>query len=271
MARVWALLLLAIALFAQDYVCPMDADVRSDKPGVCPRCGMKLVVGIPNPVDYRLDLKVAPAVIRPGQPATLTFRIFDPASGVPVRRFQIVHEKLFHMFIVSDDLRFFVHDHPTFDADGAFRFTATFPRPGLYRVLADFYPEGGTPQLAPATVIVPGATAVAQPAPGDNAPPGVSISTEPAKPIAGLKTLLFLRLSNADGLQKYLGAWAHMLISSDDLIDMIHTHPFIATGGPEMQFNVIFPRAGIYRVWVQFQRNGAVETAAVNVAVSELK
>ena len=31
---------------SQDYVCPMDPDVRSDKPGVCPRCGMKLVLGI---------------------------------------------------------------------------------------------------------------------------------------------------------------------------------------------------------------------------------
>jgi hypothetical protein len=25
------------------YVCPMDADVSSDKPGTCPKCGMNLV------------------------------------------------------------------------------------------------------------------------------------------------------------------------------------------------------------------------------------
>ena len=25
------------------YVCPMDADVTSDKPGTCPKCGMNLV------------------------------------------------------------------------------------------------------------------------------------------------------------------------------------------------------------------------------------
>jgi hypothetical protein len=27
------------------YVCPMHPEVRSDKPGNCPKCGMKLVNG----------------------------------------------------------------------------------------------------------------------------------------------------------------------------------------------------------------------------------
>jgi hypothetical protein len=62
-----------------------------------------------------------------------------------------------------------------------------------------------------------------------------------------------------------------MLAASDDLIDMIHDHPFIADGGPQMQFNMIFPRARTYRVWVQFQRKGVVNTAVFNVPVSELK
>jgi len=269
--RFIAILLLFMALQAQDYVCPMDPDVRSDKPGVCPRCGMKLVLGIPDPVDYRLEMKVTPAPVQAGAPVTLNFRVLDPRTSAPVTQFQIVHEKLFHMFIVGEGLRFFVHDHPTYDGRGLFRFTTTLPHPGMYRVLGDFYPEGATPQLAPATIIVPGAGAAPEPLPADVAPPGVELVTDPARPIAGLKTLVFLRLKSAEGLQKYLGAWAHVLAASDDLIDMIHTHPFIATGGPEMQFNLIFPRARTYRVWVQFQRNGLVNTAAFNVPVTELK
>jgi hypothetical protein len=62
-----------------------------------------------------------------------------------------------------------------------------------------------------------------------------------------------------------------MLVASDDLIDMIHTHPFIADGGPQVQFNVTFPRARMYRLWVQFQRNGVVNTAHFDVPVNELK
>jgi hypothetical protein len=51
---------------------------------------------------------------------------------------------------------------------------------------------------------------------------------------------------------------------------MIHEHPFIADGGPEIQFNVTFPRAKMYRVWVQFQRKGVVNTAHFDVPVKEL-
>jgi len=77
-------------------------------------------------------------------------------------------------------------------------------------------------------------------------------------------------LSPGDGLEKYLGAWAHMLVASEDLIDMMHTHPFLADGSPEMQFNLIFPRPGTYRVWAQFQRSGVVNTVHFDVPVVAL-
>src|SRR5438477_959893 len=95
----------------EDYVCPMDADIRSAKPGTCPRCGMKLVLGIPDPIEYPMDLKIQPSTFHAGDPVQLAFRIGDPKSGKQVQKFEIVHEKLFHMFIVSQDLGYFVHEH----------------------------------------------------------------------------------------------------------------------------------------------------------------
>jgi hypothetical protein len=56
-----------------------------------------------------------------------------------------------------------------------------------------------------------------------------------------------------------------MLVASEDLIDMMHTHPLIADGSQQIQFSVVFPRPGMYRVWVQFQRNGIVNTAHFDV------
>ena len=63
----------------------------------------------------------------------------------------------------------------------------------------------------------------------------------------------------------------HLLTASHDLIDFIHEHPFVADGGPQVQFNVIFPREGMYRVWVQFQRQGTVNTVAFTLPVSKLR
>lgn len=262
----------------QDYVCPMDKDVRSDKPGFCPRCGMKLVLGIPDDVEYPMELTVHPAVFRAGEKVRLKFRVVDPRTGKTVDHYEIVHERLFHMFLVSEDLQYFVHDHPVFQPDGTFLYDETFPKPGMYRVAGDFYPTGGTPQLIAKTVIVPGGE-VSLASPSLKPELGVShcanmdveLVTEPPQPIAGMKTLLFFHINPGDGIEKYIGAWGHMLVASDDLIDLIHDHPFIADGGPKMQFNIIFPRSHTYRIWVQFQRKGVVNTASFTVPVSELK
>ena len=276
---VLAIAVLAMVMSAQDvvYQCPMDPDVRSNKEGFCSRCGMKLKSGIPEPVEFPLDLKVAPRAPKPGVKAQLEFTVHDPQNDRQIEHFEIVHEKLFHMFVISKDLQFFLHDHPVFGEDAKFRYDLAFPKPGLYRILADFYPEGATPQLITKTVIVPGEPK--QPAPvltrdyatKETENMHVSLVTDPPQPIAGTKTMMFFHLEPADGIEKYIGAWGHMLAASDDLIDMIHTHPFIADGGPQMQFNVYFPREHTYRVWVQFQRKGVVNTARFDVPVQDLK
>ena len=260
-----------------DYVCPMDPDVRSATPGVCPRCGMTLRLGIPDPVEYPMQLSLSPRVPRANSPLELRFKINDPNTGAPVTKFEIVHEKLFHMFVVSQDLNYFIHDHPVIQPDSTFQYEAKLPKPGLYRVLGDFYPSGGTPQLIAKTMIVPGGGPLQVPKLARDLTPkhaenmDVELVMDPPQPIAGMKTLLFFHIKPADGLEKYIGAWGHMLAASDDLIDLIHTHPFIADGGPQIQFNLIFPRARTYRIWVQFQRKGVVNTAAFTVPVSELK
>jgi Heavy metal binding domain len=259
-----------------DFVCPMDPDVRAAVPGQCPRCGMKLKTGVPDAIEYPVQLVLHPRAVRPNQPVELSFHIRDPRDGKPVKEFELVHEKLFHLFAVSEDLSFFMHEHPVLAADQSFRYKAVFPKPGLYRLLSDFYPKGGTPQLIERTVMVTGAAPMRTPLSADLAPKQaenieVELVTEPAVPIAGMKTLLFFRVKPSDGLEPYLGAWGHMLAVSDDLVDTIHNHPFLADGGPQVQFNQIFPRARTYKVWAQFQRDGMVNTVAFTIPVSELK
>lgn len=251
-----------------EFICPMDKDVTSKGPGKCPRCGMKLVAGLPDFVEYDVDVRTEPRVLRAGVPAKLVFTVRDPKTGKPVRDFEIVHEKLFHLFILSGDLDVFAHEHPEKDFGPEFELTWTFPKPGMYRLMADYYPMGGTPQITVATLFVgPGPGA---PAPKLDSNTKVSLELEPAEPIAGMRTRLYFTLSPADRLVPWLGAWGHLLVASKDTIDLIHTHPFIATGTERMQFNVIFPRPGAHRVWVQFERAGLVNSHRFDVRVSAL-
>ena len=283
MQRLLLCLFAAALLCAQpaiEFTCPMDRDVRSTTPGKCPRCGMTMVANLPEPAEYSLDLKVEPPQIPSGRDITLEFRVSDPKTGAPVSQFEIVHEKLFHLFIVSQDLQYFAHVHPEFGGDAVFRLKTTLPKPGTYRLLADFYPKGGTPQLTPRTMTTAGYTtpleaAIPRLAADLGAKQGANLEVElkldPPQPLAGKKTMLFMHLTPAVGLEQYIGAWAHLLAVSNDLVDTIHGHPFIANGGPDMQFNLFFPREGMYRVWIQFQRKGVVNTVAFTIPVTELR
>lgn len=261
----------------------MDPDIRSAAPGKCPRCGMTLVPGIPEPAEYPLSVNFKPPNIPAGKPVTLEFRVFDPKTGAPVKAFEIVHERLFHMFLVSEDLHFFLHDHPELGPDGVFRFTTVLPKPGNYAVLADMYPAHGMPQLISKLFTTAGYAQGFEQSrarlpedlsakTGENL--NIGLTLEPAKPIAGTKTMMFFHLTPSDGLEPYLGAWGHLLAASDDLIDLIHTHPSYVTtpdGERQVQFDLFFPREATYRVWVQFQRLGKVITAAFTIPVTKLK
>jgi hypothetical protein len=264
-----------------DYVCPMDADVRSNAPGNCSRCGMKLVEGIKDLIEYPVNLTVQPPVVKPGEDAVMNFGIADPATAKPVRNFEVVHEKLYHVFVVSQDLKFFLHTHPEKEAEEDFHLKLKFPKAGMYRVLSDFYPAGATPQLITNTVMIPGAgfkleTATLSndlaPQSGENT--RVEMTMTPEHPAAGQKVSMFFRVTPDRNIEPYLGAMAHMLAASSDLIDMIHNHPFAATdpAGKDyklLQFNMTFPRAGFYRVWIQMQRKGVVNTVAFNIPVTD--
>ena len=265
----------------------MDKDVKNGSPGKCPRCGMKLVANLPDPIEFLWDLRVTPRAPRPGEPATLELRFRHPKTGQPVRDFEIMHEKLMHTFLVAADLTDFAHLHPMPQPDGSFTLPVTFQRAVPYRVVADFYPKGATPQFLTKTVFPAGAPLVLPPKlaadraakQGDNL--AVELVTEPAEPIAGQETLLFFRLKPHEGLEPYLAAWGHLLAASDDLVDLMHDHPLYVDGVPppdlrvpspkQIQFNLIFPRERMYRVWVQFQRAGVVNTVAFTVPVKALR
>lgn len=257
---------------AGTWTCPMDPDVQMPAPGKCPRCGMTLVEHLPDRAEARLEV-MHPGALVPHRTVTLTLRMLNGQTNAPLTQFQIVHEKLVHLFLVHESLGFFAHVHPEPRKDGSFDLPVEFPYGGMYRLLADYYPAGYLPQLSLATLYVQGQSPVSDlkpslvPSKATNLT--AALQLEPAALLAGLQSQLTYTLDPPEGLELYLGVWGHMLVASADLVDLIHVHPFLQREA-SLQFNVIFPRPGLYRIWTQFQRRGEVNTVCFTVPVAKL-
>src|SRR5262245_45573837 len=78
------------------YVCPMDPDVRSNGPGKCRRCGMSLVAGIPDPVEFHFDLTTTLSPTPAKQTTTLEFHVPATWKDRQVHKFVVVQWKVYH-------------------------------------------------------------------------------------------------------------------------------------------------------------------------------
>lgn len=285
-------------LGAASYGCPMHPDTRSQTPGTCPRCGMTLVaMGPRQAAPYRVTLDTSPRLVKSGERVRLRFAIADPVTGARVKDLAIVHEMPFHLFIVSDDLSYYEHIHPTQDAAGAFVVDTALPGAGTYHLFCDFFPIGGTPQ-----VIHQRLAATGRPVQGPHRrvtlTPDTQLSKivdgirfeltlEPSKVAAGHAASLTYRLfEQATGapvvdLEPYLGAWGHTLILSADAERYLHCHPTkmvpsgvdgaSLSGGPEVSFNATIGEPGVHRLWSQFKRGGKVTTVSFTIDVGRME
>ncbi|HEY4328763.1 MAG TPA: DUF2231 domain-containing protein [Phycisphaerae bacterium] len=149
------------------YVCPMHESVQSEKPGVCPLCGMELVEkSPPRPAgvlhDEKYQMKLTGEKTTEAGEARLVMMFSDTAGkNVPLAA---VHEQLIHLIIVSEDLSYFDHVHPAQMAGGlggggpllSFGLTYKFPSAGRYLVFADVTPVGDREQVFRRRVVVDG-------------------------------------------------------------------------------------------------------------------
>ena len=270
---------------AATFWCPMHPDVRGRGGDKCPQCGMALVRTAPADTrPYTLDLEIVPQTLRPLQPGRVRFFVRDPRTGAIVRRFSLVHERVFHLFIISRDLDHFAHVHPRLHANGLLEVEVTVPRPGAYQLIADFLPEGGAPQLVQRSFVTAGYTAPLSAVPAllpdsaDKVVGGTRVQLTMPEPFAGRRQLITFDVLDettgapAGDLEPYLGATGHLLLASADLAVASHAHPLAEISGSRstIVFEVLFPRSGDYRLWVQLQRRGEVVTTAFTVAVGSL-
>lgn len=216
----------------------------------------------------------APPKLATNQPINLVIDIQD-SSGKPVNKFEIFQEKLMHLIVVSDDLRFFDHIHPEYKEKGRFEVTANFPESGNYTLFSDYKPTGNKEIVSLMNITIPGTV----PLPKNlekftktkiisDTKVNLNISTPKIK--AGQEINLTFDLKDQKNqpikdLQPYLGKKGHLVIikSSSPLtaFDYIHAHALENSIDGKIEFHTKLPKQGTYKMWVQFNRNGQVKTA----------
>jgi hypothetical protein len=216
----------------------------------------------------------APQKLAPNQPINLVIDIQD-STGNPVNKFEIFQEKLMHLIVVSDDLRFFDHIHPEYKEKGRFEVTANFPESGNYTLFSDYKPTGNKEIVSLMNITIPGTI----PLPKNlekftktkiisDTKVNLNISTPKIK--AGQEIKLTFDLKDQKNqpikdLQPYLGKKGHLVIikSSSPLTvsDYIHAHALENSIDGKIEFHTKLPKQGTYKMWVQFNRNGQVKTA----------
>jgi hypothetical protein len=149
---------------------------------------------------------------------------------------------------------------------------------------SDFFPQGGAPQVIATPVVTAGFEGDVQASLPTLQPDSSWIKTangvqaqlriEPRQVVAGEDLDLPIHFDDAatgapvTDLQRYLGAFGHALILSEDMVDYIHAHPeeqlegttVTSGGGPDVVFHALFPKPGRYRIWLQFQRHDTLAT-----------
>jgi hypothetical protein len=211
---------------------------------------------------------VAPARLRAGVRGDIAFRIADDRrGGATVRAFDVEHTKKLHLIAVRRDLTGFQHLHPTQLADGSWRTPLTLRDPGAYRLFADFTPRGGVATTLASDVLVAGAF-TPRPLPAPSARTSVDGYDVALKSSGGRDATLRFAISRAGraiATEPYLGAAGHLVALREGDLAYLHVHPHEGAG---VAFGADFPSAGRYRLFLQFQHEGRVHTAAFTKVVA---
>jgi hypothetical protein len=219
--------------------------------------------------DDRFRLEVAPARFSVGSPTELRFAIKDN-DGRTLRDFDVEQARRLHLIVVRQDLTGYQHVHPVMAPDGTWSIPLTLSAPGPYRLYADFTTHGERHTLGFAVLVSGAFVAAPLPAPEPYALSDgnlVTVQSAQADEEARLVLTVRDRVTGrpVDDLQPYLGALGHLVALRQGDLAYLHVHPDLQASDARhgrIVFNVAFPSAGMYRLFLQFRRDGAVHTAA---------
>lgn len=241
--------------------------------------------------DFTVDFKSSPAQAKAEEQVDLSF-IVKNSRGETVKDLQIVHEKPMHLIVVSEDLAEFYHLHPEAQADGSYKTSFAFKNGGKFKLYADLSPVKDKQIVRIFDLSVTGSERAKEDLKTDakfeKTVEDLKVLMKPdADLIANQELMLSFDVLDArtsqpvNDLQKYLGETAHFVIINKDLNEFVHAHPMsldnvkgethqhddsapkhddklMSSAANSVAAHVSFPKAGIYKIWAELQRNGKV-------------
>jgi hypothetical protein len=228
----------ALNQFAPEkWVCDMFCEPGKvfDGPGTCPVC--KMAYKPVSQVPYTANVAPSLMPVKPGAKTDLTVRLIDPlGSIVKLDQLEIVHEQPLHLLIVSSDLSWYAHEHPSPQADGTFKLPGfVFPAAGQYIFYHDYTPKGKAQQVPQFKLRVAGDTPAAIPLVENYDVIAIidgyefRVRCNGDKFRAGEDSIIRIGVDRGGepvtDLEPYLGAMGHLVIISQDLKQFVHSHP----------------------------------------------
>lgn len=205
------------------------------------------------------------------------FQLIDTASDILIgdQDLVVAHEKKLHFIIYDSSLNEFQHVHPAFDG-AVWSVDIQVGVNGNYLVWAqgELASDGEEFSSISSLDITGGASAWPTPANLVDQRAGrsgvSSINLSKNKLVAGKMSMIDLKISRTDGstpqLEPYLGAFAHVISVPEDGDSLIHVHPQ-QVGSSSATLHTTFPKAGMYRLWIQFIDGKDLKTIPLAVKV----
>jgi hypothetical protein len=216
-----------------------------------------------------LRLVLDDADVRAGRADELRFRVVG-SDGEAVRDFDVEHTKRMHAIVVRRDLTGFQHLHPEMGPDGTWSTPLRVDDAGSYRLFADFSHRDEPRTLATDLRVDGDADLRDLPAAEANATSdgGYDVRLDAGQATAGEASQLNFAITR-DGrpvdVEPYLGAGGHLVALREGDLAFLHVHPV----GRGTEFAATFPTRGRYRLFLQFQVDGKVQTVAFTHEVNQ--
>ncbi len=254
---------------------------------------------------YSAKVTTNPSPVTVGSLASLDIKINGPRK-TQVTEFDSLHTQSMHLIAVSSDLEDFIHVHPALQPAGNLTVNATFSRAQPYALFMEYDPAGRTqPKLsrvrvAPANSRAAKAKLSATDAFDGSASKTVTVEGTKVELVGtpggmfmpNMAAHVVVRFKDAGGgsisnLTDWLGMPAHAIVLSPDLKTFQHLHGTAEatsgsgasghgdhgnmgstkTGPVGVDFTI--SKAGLYKMFVQFQRGTKVITAPFVLSVMD--